>query len=186
MCLKILTISCFSLCCWVSVFGQIHYSHHFTKKIRKCQMQFIEPTEGMYRVKLLKRDLLMRYDLVLHSESNGLEIRFFIDPKVRGDAPYVSFMAKVSSLAINMDHFDIRTNFFPVEQAAALFHADWAAYADFIPKRLLTEKHFGRLVTIYRRDGRLAHTLLLFDLHNDEVDRRMNSITFSTQPAEPQ
>ncbi len=162
--------------------AQIHYSHHFTKKLQRMAGEFIEPVEGFYKVKMLRKDAYMRYDLVIHSEDYAMEMRFSLQPKYQLNAPHISCFTLANSLASNDEHFDIKMHFFAEEEAEEYFHADWAAYADFVPKRSLTERYYARLVTIFHEEHGLMHTLLLFDEHHDEKQRRMYTLSFK-QPS---
>ena len=103
---------------------------------------FVKPVEGYYKVKLKRADGLMRYDLVLDSQEKEFEMRFWIDPKKDLVVPQVHAFALVSGLASNNPHFDIAFNIWPEEQALQYFNAKWAAFADFIPKRSLSDKTF--------------------------------------------
>ncbi len=158
--------------------SQIHYSNHFTREISRCQAEFIEPVEGLYKVKMMKRDEDLNYDLVLFSEEYDFEMRFVLEPKYHRTTPHVDFFTLTTSLALNHERPDIHMNLFEPEEAHTRFNAQWAAYADFIPKRSLTEKSYARLLSIYRQDCGLIHTLLLFNEHTDEKDRRLHSISF--------
>ena len=158
--------------------AQILYSRHFAKKVEKCQASFIRPVENWYKIKMLDKDPYMRYDLVLASEDKAFEMRFFLDHKYDRQIPQVDFFSLASSLAINEDHFDVHMHIFPKDMAQQSFHADWAGYADFVPKRSLTEKAYARLVSIYLEGTGLMHTLLLFNVHDEEKDRRMYTLTF--------
>jgi hypothetical protein len=157
---------------------QILYSRHFARKVEKCQASFIRPVENWYKIKMLDQDPYMRYDLVLASEDKAFEMRFFLDHKYDRQIPHIDFFSLASSLAINEDHFDIHMHIFPTDMAHRSFQADWAGYADFVPKRSLTEKAYARLVSIYREGTGLMHTLLLFNVHDEEKDRRMYTLTF--------
>lgn len=160
--------------------AQIHYSHQFTKKLQRAQLDFIEPVEGLYRIQLLKKDDFLKYDLVLVSENFELDMRYILEPKASLVTPsHIGFLTRTSSLAVNDGRFDISVHIFPFQEARSLFHADWAAFSDFIPKRSLTDKNYGRLVSIYRADRGLASTLILFNEHGEEKDRRIYSLSFS-------
>lgn len=160
--------------------AQIHYSHQFTKKLERAELNFIAPIEGMYRIQLLKKDDFLKYDLVLSSDDFQLDMRYILEPRASLVTPsHISFLSRTSSLAINDERFDISVHVFPSEEAISYFHADWAAFSDFIPKRSLTDKNYGRLISIYRVDRGLASTLILFNEHSEEKDRRMYSLTFS-------
>ena len=160
------------------VYGQIQYSHHFTKKLEACGVEFIRPLEGYYKVKMKRRDRFINYDLVLYSEDYNFEMRFWLDPDYRHDVPHITAFSLVNSLAINEPHFDIHMNLFREEDAKAYFNANWAAYSDFIPKRSLSDKHFGRLVCIYHQDKGMIYNLMLFNDHVEEKDRRLYALQF--------
>ncbi|NND05105.1 MAG: hypothetical protein HKN87_01885 [Saprospiraceae bacterium] len=160
--------------------AQIHYTHQFTKKLKRTQLQFVEPVEGMYRIQMLRKDDFLKYDLVLASEDYQLDMRYIVEPKAGKMTPmHLTFLSRTSTLALNDEHFDIKVHVYHPNLANSLFHADWAAYADFIPKRSLTDKHFGRLLSIYKADCGVASILLLFNEHKGEEDRRMYSLSFS-------
>lgn len=158
--------------------AQTHYSHRFTRALEDCNATFIQPIENQYRPKMLRKDAFGRYDQVIETRSKDFEMRFMLDPNYHKDVPNITCLALASSLATNAQHFDIQINIFPQEDAQAYYHADWAAYADFIPKRSLTDKYYARLVTIYRVGSGIMHQIMLFDEHSDEKDRRLYSLSF--------
>ena len=114
----------------------------------------------------------------LESEEHALELRYRLESNFRSAAPQVIFISTASTLASNDDQFDLKFHIFDPEQAHSIFNAEWAAYADFIPKASITNKFYGRLVTIYR-DNILLQTVLFFNKQDDEKDRRMYSLLFS-------
>lgn len=160
--------------------GQIHYSHHFTKKLNSMAGSFVEPVEGYYKVKMLRRDAYMRYDLVINSEEKEFEMRFLLDKKYLSGTPKISMMTLASSLASNDTHFDIHMHLFPPDLAKNYYAADWAAYADFVPKQSLTDKHYARLLCIYQVDLGLIYQLMLFNQHDEEKNRRLYTIGFGS------
>ncbi len=171
----VILLSGLSLC---TLEAQTHYSHRFTKALEECNATFIQPIENLYRPKMLRKDAFGRYDQVIETRSKDFEMRFMLDPYYRKNVPNITCLALASSLATNEQHFDIQINVFPQEDAQTYYHADWAAYADFIPKRSLTDKNYGRLVTIYSVESGIMHQIMLFDEHNDEKDRRLYSLAF--------
>ncbi len=158
--------------------GQIHYSRHFTKKLAATRVDFIEPVEGYYKVKMLKRDEFMRYDLVIHSEEREFEMRFCLQPGPNQPPPNITTLALASSLATNHQHFDLSIQVFPRDLAGKNFNAAWAAYVDFIPKPHLTDKHYARLVGIFDPTHGMIFELMLFNHHDEEKDRRLYMCKF--------
>lgn len=158
--------------------AQTHYSHRFTRALEHCNATFIQPIENQYRPKMLRKDAFGRYDQVIETRTRDFEMRFMLDPNYHKDVPNITCIALASSLATNAQRFDIHINVFSPEDAQAYYHADWAAYADFIPKRSLTDKYYARLVTIYKAGSGIMHQIMLFDEHNDEKDRRLYSLAF--------
>ena len=161
-----------------TVSGQIHYSHRFTKKLKKAHLNFIEPVEGFYKIRLPKKDEYLKYDLVLRSEEKAFEMRFHIDPAPTMAFPHMACFNLANSLATNDQHFNLEMQIFEQDNAHELFTADWAAYVDFIPKRSLTDKHYARLLTLFREEYGLVHLLLLFDHHGREKDLRLYTLSF--------
>lgn len=158
--------------------AQSHYSHRFTRALEECNATFVQPVENQYRPKMLRKDAFGRYDQVIETRNKDFEMRFMLDPNYRKDVPNITCLALASSLATNAQRFDIHVNVFPPEDAKAYYHADWAAYADFIPKRSLTDKYYARLVTIYKVGSGIMHQIMLFDDQSDEKDRRLYSLAF--------
>jgi hypothetical protein len=182
---KLLVISFiigFSLFNVNNLFSQIHYSHRFTKKLKKTHMTFVEPVEGFYKIRMLKRDEFLKYDLVLESEEKAFEMRFLINPSPSISYPHIAHFNLANSLATNHQHFNLEMQFFEEEDVKSVFHADWAAFADFIPKRSLTDKHFARLVTLYNEAYGMAHLLLLFNSQDREKDLRLYTLSFESKP----
>ncbi|MDH3244651.1 MAG: hypothetical protein OEM26_08560 [Saprospiraceae bacterium] len=158
--------------------AQIIYSHNFTKKLHRAGIDFVEPVEGFYKVRLLKKDDLLKYDMVIQSKEKDLEMRFVLDPKYKLDVPHLSFFNLATSLATNEQRFNIKLNVYPPSEAKSLYGADWAAYSDFIPKRTLTDKYYARLISIFREGLGMAHQIILFNRHEREVDVRSHTISF--------
>ncbi|MCB0689094.1 MAG: hypothetical protein KDC53_21295 [Saprospiraceae bacterium] len=158
--------------------AQIQYTRHFSRALEKCQATFVAPVEGWYKIKMLRDQFGPKYDLALQSEDREFEMHFSLDPEYRANVPHITCLTTASTLAINMDRFDIKVNVFTDEQCRAFFNADWAAYADFIPKPSLTDKQFGRLVTIFREGKGMIQEVFFFNWHDDEKDRRMYSVAF--------
>ena len=111
-------------------------------------------------------------------------MRFSLQPEYTADVPHITCLSTASTLAINDEQASISMHFFTPEQAQQYFQADWAAYADFIPKPQISDKYYGRLVTIFREGSGIIHEVLLFDFHDDEKDRRMYSLAFKAQGME--
>ena len=165
--------------------AQIQYSRHFTKELERCQATFVAPVEGWYKIKLLKDQFGPQYDLSLESDEKDFEMHFSLQPDYRANVPHISCLSTVSTLALNDDQVDIQINFFTPEQTKQYFEADWAAYADFVPKPSLTDKAYGRLVTIFLEGRGLIQEVFFFNKHDNEKDRRIYSIAFMKQPFEP-
>jgi hypothetical protein len=170
--------------CSHSAFTQIQYTQHFTNELKRCRADFIAPVEGWYKIKLLKNEPGPRYDLALQSEEKDFELRFSLQPEYRVQAPHITCLTTASTLAINDDHADIHVNVFTADQALEFFHADWAAYADFVPKPSLTQKYYGRLVTLFRQDDGLMQIVMFFNEHDEEKDRRIYSLSFLAEATE--
>jgi len=158
------------------------YTRDFAKKLERSQADFIRPVEGFYKIKMLGQDEHMKYDLVLRSEDKNFEMRFVLDPDYALALPQMQCFNLLNSIATNDEHFDIKLLLYPEEQAKSDYNAEWAAYADFIPKKSYTDFHYGRLVTIYREGGGLIHQVLLFNEHDREKNLRMHSLSFLKQP----
>lgn len=159
--------------------AQMQYTRHFTKELEKCHATFIAPVEGWYKIKMIRDQFGPKYDLALESEEKDFEMHFSLDPDYQINVPHITCLTTASTLAINSDRFDIQVNVFTPEQTKSYFNADWAAYADFIPKPTLTDKSFGRLVTIFREGFGLLQEVFFFNFHDPEKDLRMYTLTFS-------
>ncbi len=158
--------------------AQIYYAHAFTRKLERCQAQFAKPLEGYYKIKFLKKNTLVPFDLVLESRDFSFEHRFILDPDYQLDVPHVSSMALAATLAINEEKFSLTANCLSAEEAAGYYGADWAVYIDFVPKPEVTLRHYARLVTLYKEGAALIHHLMLFDYHDDEQSRRLYMLGF--------
>ncbi len=176
----LLLLSCFCS----NGFSQLQYTQKFTRLLRKCDASFIAPIEGHYKIRMPRGSEPVDFDLVLESEDKAFELRYQLDPNYHLDIPHISFMTSASSLAINEDRFDIEMNVFTLEQSRSLFGADWAAYADFIPKPSITKKRYGRIVTVFKSDKGLMQTIMFFDDHEEEKDRRLYSLSFENVASE--
>jgi len=158
--------------------SQIVYSHGFTKKLKRAGLEFIEPVEGFYKVRLLRKDEFLRYDMVVHSEEKQLEMRFVIDPRYALETPHITFFNLATSLATNEQRFNIKMNVLATEEAKSVYGADWAAYSDFIPKRSLSNMYYARLLTLFHQQKGIAHQILLFNRYDDELNMRLRTISF--------
>ncbi len=161
---------------------KVVYTRDFAQKLEKAQADFIRPVEGFYKIKVLDRDEFMKYDLVLRSQDKAFEMRFAIHPNDRLATPQIQCFNLLNSIATNDAHFDIKLSLYSEEQARSDYNAEWAAYADFVPKKSYSDYHYGRLVTIYREGSGLIHQVLLFNQHDREKNIRMHSISFLKQP----
>lgn len=159
-------------------FAQMQYTRHFTRELEKCNASFITPVEGWYKIKMIRDQFGPKYDLALESQDREFEMHFSLDADYRADVPHITCLSTASTLAINSDQFDIAVYVFSGEQSKSFFEADWAAYADFIPKPTLTDKSYGRLVTLFREGIGLMHEVFFFNFHDEEKDRRMYSLAF--------
>jgi hypothetical protein len=167
-----------------SGFSQIQYTQHFTRELKKCQASFVAPVEGWYKIKMLRNEPGLKYDLALQSEEKDFELRYDLQPGYRANVPHITCLTSASTLAINDDRADIRVNIFTPEQAREYFQADWAAWADFIPKPSITEKYYGRLVTLFREGDGLMQVVMFFNQHSEEKDRRIYSLSFLSRDPE--
>lgn len=159
--------------------AQTHYTQRFAKELDRCDATFVSPVEGWYKIKLLRNQGEPKMDLAIQSEDKHFEMRFSLQPEYRANVPHISCLTTASTLAINDEQASIKMNFFTPEQALQYFQADWAAYVDFIPKPQISDKYYGRLVTIFREGSGIMHEVLLFDFHDDEKDRRIYSLSFT-------
>jgi len=126
------------------------------------------------------------FDLMLESEEMAFELRYQLDPNYQLAVPHISAMTSAMSMAINDDRVSIEMNVFTPEQSASYFGADWASYADFVPKPGLTNKRYGRMVTVFKSHKGLLQTIMFFDDHEEEKDRRLYSLTFDDVGLKPQ
>lgn len=159
-------------------YTQIQYTQKFTKLLRQCEASFVAPIEGFYKIRMPRGSDQYQFDLLLDSEDKSFELRYKIDPRYKLDIPHVAAMTMASHLASNEERFSIEMNVFTAEQSESYFGADWAAYADFIPKPSFTNRRYGRLVSVFKSGKGLLQTIMFFDDHNEEKDRRLYSLTF--------
>ncbi|NND31130.1 MAG: hypothetical protein HKN76_00975 [Saprospiraceae bacterium] len=159
------------------LYGQLQYTQHFTDLLDECEASFVMPVEGWYKLKLLKKAEARKYDLMIESQEHEFEIRYKLIPDYQISAPHITCVSTVSDLASNEERFDIQLNVLDVEQARADFNADWAAYADFVPKSSITDKFYARLVML-QRDHHLLQTIMFFNEHDAEKDIRLHSLSF--------
>ena len=161
-----------------NIMAQLQYTRHFTNELLRCQAAFVTPVEGWYKIKMIRDKFGPKYDLALQSEDKEFEMHFNLDASYRANVPHITCMTTASTLAINADRFDIAINVFTPQQSQAYFKADWAAFADFIPKPSITDKSFGRLVTIFREGSGLMQEVFFFNHHDEEKNRRMYTLSF--------
>jgi hypothetical protein len=159
--------------------AQTLYTHHFAKELDRCEATFVSPVEGWYKIKLLRSQRAPQMDLALQSEDKSFEMRFSLQPEYTANVPHITCLTTASTLAINDEQASIKMNFFTPEQALQYFQADWAAFVDFIPKPQISDKYYGRLVTIFREGSGIMHEVLLFDFQDDEKNRRIYSLAFT-------
>jgi len=165
-------------------FTQMQYTRKFTKLLAQCNASFIGPVEGFYKIKMPNGSDRDHFDLMLESEEKAFELRYKLNPDYRLAVPHISCMTSAMDLAVNDDRVSIEMNVFTPEQSASSFGADWAAYVDFVPKPTITNKRYGRVVTVFKFQTGLMQTVMFFNDHEEEKNRRLYSLTFENEELE--
>ncbi len=140
------------------------FSQAFTHKCRHFDLDFLSPIESVWLPTGLNRDDFLKYDLALTNQQ-GVEIRVImdeLDPRA-SRSPNVRFSTVLSTLATNDQDSDITVNMFTSDQAERFYNASWAALAEFIPKKGLTDKPKGLLQCIYLPGRAQVFVIVLFD-----------------------
>ncbi len=143
---------------------ELLFTRSFTNKCRNSDVTFYMPVETKLLPTTLKRDAFLKYDLCLTDQAD-IEVRIIIDElsPQRSQAPNVRFQSVLATLASNdEDHF-MRISLFDNQDAEAFFNAEWAAYAEFVPKSEITNKRYGLLECLYLSDRAQVFIIVLHD-----------------------
>jgi hypothetical protein len=144
----------------IAVHGQkeIVFTQKFTDLLDEYDLIYERPVEKWYRIQPFE-NRFSEYDLVLRTFEEDLEIRHIIRQHPPEEPPQVHAPLLLNHMATNQEAEDILIAKLGSKELDG-FQADWGMYADFTPKKAVTEFRFARLISIYRQGGPMVHTLL--------------------------
>ena len=141
----------------------------FDEKAEKLGVEFFYPIETKIKQKKLRTDDFLNYDLVLKSK-NDFEIRYFMYPESESSHisfhPHVEMTRTIATIATNDEDENIRMRTLSIEESIQRFNADWAIYADFVPKESFSRFRIGRLVSIYKEGRGYLNCIILYKKDN--------------------
>lgn len=145
-----------------------NYPYAFQEKMEKMGVELFLPIESRIKQKKLVKDDFLEYDLVLKSKRN-FEIRYFLYPEnqVEGTPPpQVELTRTLASIATNDEEENIRMTSLSHREAKRRFGADWAIYADFVPKQSFSDFAIGRIVSLFKEGRGYLNCIILYKKDN--------------------
>jgi hypothetical protein len=158
--------------------GQLLYTRHFTKMLDKGMLLFNKPVEGWFKPIPLIQDEFFKYDLVLQHTDDDLEMRCIIEPthksKVKNNYPHLLAMKNALSAASNNEANEMVIQKLSAASLDSLYNADWGLMVDFIPKKTLTNKSYGKLLSLFAEDkSRLFVFFFYNEAEKDQLEHRL-------------
>ena len=157
----------FSICLSAQSFKG--YPDEFATKANKMGIEFFFPIESKIKVKKSIKDDFLNYDLVVKSKRK-FEIRYFLYPvdthQFTSFHPHVEITRTIASIATNNELENIRMTSLPHEESIEKFGADWAIYADFVPKESFSRFGIGRIVSLYKEGRGYFNCIILYKKDN--------------------
>ena len=163
--------------------SQLMYTRHFTKMLDKGMLEFNTPTEGWFKPVPLIKDEFFQYDLVLQHTNDDFEMRCIIEPTHRANPknsyPHLLTMRTALSAASNHNSNDLIIQSIPEETLSSTYNADWGLMVDFIPKPSLTDKSFGKMVSLFAEEKSRVFIFFFYnEAEKEDLENRIALFQF--------
>lgn len=141
----------------------IIFTKSFTNALDQAGLEFYNPAETWLRIRPIRKDSFMQYNLILHNDPDDLELRIRINgTKRKGEVPaHVEFARLIASISSNLEEDSIKMFFSTGSFFKENYDADWGRIADFKPKKSYSDKPYGRIISLFKEDGTSADLILL-------------------------
>ncbi|MFT4565970.1 MAG: hypothetical protein ACI9FN_000923 [Saprospiraceae bacterium] len=149
--------------------SEMIFTRSFTKKLKRCGIEFYHPVERWMKVSSRKNDTYLKHDIILHSPPD-VEVRIKIITSKKNNVairPQVYIPATLASIATNNEKAFIRMRPMSSDEAMEKYGADRAIIADFVPKEGYTNYPKGRMLSLYKEDQALINYIVLYE---DKLD----------------
>jgi len=139
----------------------------FTQQLDEFQLLYYEPVEGWLHPVPAKKEPHARFDIILESSSDDVEIRYKFktvnDPNHLSYHPQFDMYQFIAHLASNNPEQDITIRDMVADSVAQIFHADWGLVSDFVPKASFSSKQKARMLALYKEDKGLIYSIVCYD-----------------------
>jgi len=144
----------------------------------KGMLLFNKPVEGWFKPIPLLQDEFFKYDLVLQHTDDDLEMRCIIEPayksNLKNNYPHLLAMRNALSAANNQESNKMIIQKISAASLDSMFNADWGLMVDFIPKKSLTDKTYGKLLSLFAEDKSRLFVFFFFnEAEKDQLEQRL-------------
>ena len=146
---------------------RIIFTTSFSDKLDKFNLDYYEPVEGWLHPIPQQNDEYGKFDLILSSSKGDVDIMYLFkeanDPDAITNHPHLDLLQEVAHLATNRQSESIIISEISPGIVDTVFYADWGLYADFIPKRSLSNKRQCRMLAIQKEQAAMIYSILCYD-----------------------
>jgi len=147
---------------------KIQLTRSFDKKMERMDLVYNFVDQSYLHVSYPDRDEFRKYDLVLEDDQSEIEIKIIIIQNAKLMFPNVKAASTISTMASNQDERDeIRIQVLDSAQSSEGYGADFVSIADYLPKRALTGKEYGRSIAIYKEGLGMVITNIFYNQHEN-------------------
>lgn len=157
-------------CCSASAaFGQdrLTFTRSFSDKLQQFNLDYYEPVEAWLHPVPQRNSDFGNFDLILESSRQDVEIMYLFkeagDPQSLTNHPQLDLLQQVAHLATNDQEASIIISDMNAQIIDTVFYADWGLYADFVPKRSLSDKPQCRMLAIQKDATAMIYSILCYE-----------------------
>ncbi len=168
----------------VPLFSQIQYTARFTRLMNLCEIEIENPEEGWYKAIPRADGDQNIYDLLLKSEVEDMEIRYYLIPAHLDNhviPPQIAFTTFVSNLASNQEQNYMFIRSIPETQVSEHYGAEWAGIATFVPRESVSDKLKGKILCLYHADKARAYVMIFYNQNYQVAEQKLRTIRFSNK-----
>ncbi len=143
---------------------KIQLTRSFDKKMEQMNLVYHFIDQSYLHVSYPDRDAFRKYDLVLEDDQSNIEIKVIIIQNPKLMFPNVKAASTISTMASNQDERDeITVQVLAQEESFNRYGADFVSIADYLPKRGITGKEYGRSISIYKEGLGMVITNIFYN-----------------------
>lgn len=147
---------------------KIQLTRSFDKKMERMELVYNFIDQSYLHVSYPDRDEFRKYDLVLEDDHSTIEIKIIIIQNPKLMFPNVKAASTISTMASNQDERDeITIQVLDQKESNKIYGADFVSIADYLPKRTLTGKEYGRSVAIFKEGLGMVITNIFYNQHEN-------------------